>query len=104
MNVVVTDREGVAHTLDGEAGWRLMEVIREAGLPVKAECGGSCVCSTCHVYVDEAWQAQLPRLGEEEEETLSDACALRSNSRLSCQIVLASGMHGLAVTMAPDWS
>ena len=51
--LIVTDREGAAHELDGPAGWSVMEIIRENNLPIEAACGGCCACATCHVYVDE---------------------------------------------------
>jgi len=60
MKILVTDRDGVEHSLDAIEGWRVMEIIRDHGLPIKAECGGACACATCHVYVDETWQARLP--------------------------------------------
>ena len=40
MKLFVTDLEGVEHELEGLDGWRVMEIIRDYGLPMKAECGG----------------------------------------------------------------
>jgi len=51
-SIKVVDRKGKSHTLEAPDGYRLMEVIRDNGLPIKAECGGACACATCHVYVD----------------------------------------------------
>jgi 2Fe-2S ferredoxin len=51
MKIYVTDFDGVEHELEGLEGWRVMEIIRDYGLPIKAECGGACLCGTCHVYV-----------------------------------------------------
>ena len=58
--VIVTDREGNEHELEGIEGWRVMEVIRDHGLPIKAECGGAAACATCHVYVNEDWVDRIP--------------------------------------------
>ena len=67
MILNVTDRDGVRHALEALDGWRVMEVIRDWGLPMKAECGGACACATCHIYVDSAWWGHLvPRTTEEE--------------------------------------
>lgn len=102
VNVLVTDREGNDHPLEGLQGWRLMEVIRDYGLPIKAECGGACSCATCHVYVDAAWQGKLMPAADEEIEMLDQAFDVEPNSRLSCQIILAPEHEGLKVTLAPE--
>ena len=60
MKIHVTDTDGEAHELEGLDGWRVMEVIRDWGLGIKAECGGSCSCATCHVYVGEAGSRSCP--------------------------------------------
>jgi len=82
MKIYVTDLDGIEHALDAVAGWRVMEIIRDHGLPMKAECGGSCACATCHVYVDEAWLSKVAVMGEEEEHMLDEAFELQENSRL----------------------
>ena len=101
MKIRVTDRDGTEHALEGLEGWRLMEVIRDYKLPIKAECGGACSCATCHVYVDENWQKKLPPQTEEEIGQLDNAFEVGDNSRLSCQIILNEEMDGLQVTLAP---
>lgn len=102
ITVHVIDYDGIAHTLEGLEGWRLMEVIRDNGLPIKAECGGACACATCHVYVDEVWREKLAPPTADEELSLDDAMAVEENSRLSCQIILGEEHEGLTVTLAPN--
>lgn len=101
-NIVVTDREGAEHALEGLVGWRVMEVIRDHGLPIKAECGGACACATCHVYVDAAWLERLIPPTDEEISMLDEAFEVEPNSRLSCQIILNKELEGLKVALAPD--
>lgn len=101
MMVYVTDHAGKEHALEGIEGWRLMEVIRDYGLPIKAECGGACTCSTCHVYVDNLWMKKLYPPLQEEIDQLDEAFEVQDNSRLSCQILLNEKLDGLRVTLAP---
>jgi Ferredoxin len=101
MMIHVTDFEGTTHVLPAEEGWPLMEVIRAGGIAIKAECGGCCLCSTCHVYVDPDWLDRVPAIGDEEEGTLGDAPELRETSRLSCQIPMSADLDGLRLTLAP---
>ena len=101
MKIVVTDQEGEVHDLDALEGWRVMEIIRDHGLPIKAECGGACSCATCHVYVDEAWRERLYAPREEETEMLDGAFDVEDNSRLSCQLIFQPDLDGLSVTLAP---
>lgn len=101
MKIYVTDLEGQEHALEAVAGWRVMEIIRDYGLPIKAECGGACACATCHVYVDAAWMDKIPGMRIDEEEMLDEAFDVEANSRLSCQIIMDESLDGLRVRIAP---
>jgi 2Fe-2S ferredoxin len=48
----------------------------------------SCACTTCHVIVREGF-ASLGEADESEEDLLDRAWGLESQSRLSCQAILA---------------
>jgi ferredoxin, 2Fe-2S len=98
----VTDRDGREHALDAIEGWRVMEIIRDHGLPIKAECGGACACATCHVYVDPDWVPKLAEPREDEIDMLDEAFLVEDNSRLSCQIIFAPELDGLRVKLAPE--
>ena len=102
MKIRVTDTDGVAHELEGLDGWRVMEVIRDWGLNIKAECGGACSCATCHVWVDEAWFDKLHPPTDDEEDLLFSTLDKKPNSRLSCQILLNEDLDGLELTIAPS--
>ncbi len=102
MKVHVTDFTGRTHALDAPEGWRLMEVLRDYGFPIKAECGGACSCATCHVYIDKAWLDRIPEMRDDEEEMLDEAFDVRDTSRLSCQIILEEELDGLAVHLAEN--
>lgn len=102
MKIVITDQAGADHELEGLEGWRVMEVIRDWGLNIKAECGGALSCATCHVYVDKDWTAVVGAPSEEEEDMLDSVGDVRSNSRLSCQILLSDALDGLKLTLAPS--
>ena len=102
MKILVTDQEGVEHELEGLDGWRVMEVIRDWGLNIKAECGGAASCATCHVYVDEAFMDKLAPMSEDEEDLIYSTMDKKPNSRLSCQILLSDKLDGLKVTLAPS--
>ncbi len=101
MKIYVTDKNGTEHELDAPADWTVMEVIRDNGIEILAQCGGSCACATCHVYVDEAWAKDLPAPTEEEIGMLDGAFDVKDNSRLSCQLVCSQPLNGLKVKLAP---
>lgn len=101
--VTVVDREGVEHELEGQAGWSVMEIIREGNLPIEAACGGCCACATCHVYVEPDWLARLDAPQDDENMMLDEAFQVQDNSRLSCQIRFSDELDGLKVTLAPEF-
>lgn len=103
MGVIhVTDRAGERHTLEALEGWRIMEIIRDWGLPIEGVCGGACECATCHVLVDESWLDKLHPPREEEEDRLDTIPITHRNSRLACQILYEPALDGLELTLAPN--
>ena len=101
MRIHVTDRAGERHTLDALEGFRIMEIIRDRGLDIKAECGGACACATCHVYVDDGWTSKLFQPTDEEVDRLDEAFGVADNSRLSCQILMRPEFDGIELHLAP---
>lgn len=81
----------------GAADQSLLDVGQAAGLPLEGTCEGQMACSTCHVIVDAADFARLPRASEAEEDMLDLAAGARSTSRLACQIVMGDAPDGLTV-------
>lgn len=101
MFLNVIDHQGIEHRVEALEGWRVMEIIRDWGLGVKAECGGACACATCHVYVDAAWSNLLVPPTLEEIDKLDEAQLVEAHSRLSCQILMRPEFDGLRVRLAP---
>lgn len=101
VQITVIQRSGASSQLDVPEGWSLMQAAVKNGIDgIVAECGGSCVCATCHVYVQQERFAELPPPGEDELELLDEVKAeRRPNSRLSCQIKAAPELNGLIVTI-----
>jgi 2Fe-2S ferredoxin len=83
------------------AGTSVMLAALNGDVPgIEAECGGTCSCATCHVYVDERFISMLPAPAPAESELLDFVAAeRRPNSRLSCQIVMDQRIDGLVVAL-----
>ncbi len=83
-------------------GFRIMELIRAYGLPIKAECGGSGICATCHVRVAQGWRDRLPAASNEEQSKLDEIPLADDSSRLACQLVMTAELDGLEFEVQPD--
>ena len=101
--LTIISRDGGEKHINGAAGLSLMEAIRDAGIDeLLALCGGCCSCATCHVYIDPAFAATLPPVGEDENDLLDSSGHRNEMSRLSCQIKLGAEHDGLRATIAPE--
>jgi 2Fe-2S ferredoxin len=99
----VVNRAGQKHTIQGQAGATLMEVLRDHNMDVEAICGGCCSCATCHVFIDDSWAAKIPARSPDEQELVEETESYRpANSRLSCQVKLTDSLDGLSLTVAPE--
>jgi 2Fe-2S ferredoxin len=99
--VTYIEHNGTEHEIDLPDGWTLMQGATLNGIDgIEGECGGSCGCATCHVYVDEAFLSKLDAPRENEEEMLECTVSPReSNSRLGCQIKVTPELDGIVVRM-----
>jgi ferredoxin, 2Fe-2S len=103
VKIHAVDRQGKEHTLEGRDGWSVMEILRDGGLDIAAECGGACACATCHVYINDGWFEKLPKASEAEIDMLDMALAVEpGRSRLSCQVLCSAETDGIKVTVAPE--
>ena len=85
---------GDIRTVDAVVGDSVMETaVKNDVDEVVAECGGSLICSTCHVYLDDATVAIVPAPDDAELDMLEGvASERRENSRLSCQVIVSEAM------------
>ena len=64
-----------------------LDVAMNFGVPLEHACGGSCACTTCHLYV-RSGEENLTPPEEKELDRLDTAWDLRPESRLGCQAVI----------------
>ena len=99
--VTYIEFNGQEHTVEVEKGLSIMEGAVQNNVPsIDADCGGSCACATCHVYVDEDWKDKLTEQSDAEKDMLDFAFETKVNSRLSCQIFLEDEtLNGIVVRL-----
>ena len=94
------EHNGKEHVVEVQNGLTVMEGAVQNDIPgIDADCGGSMSCATCHVYVKENWYDKLPKKEMGEDDMLDQAYEPKSNSRLSCQIMVSDDLDGLSVYM-----
>ena len=64
-------------------------------------CGGSCACTTCHVWVKQG-EAGISEADDDELDRLDMAADQQLNSRLGCQAVITQ--PGSYVVEIPRWN
>lgn len=96
--VTYIEHTGTKHSVTLQPGVSLMQGAVANNVPgIDADCGGSCACATCHIFVDAAWIERLGERNEMEASMLEFAEDVRETSRLACQIKVADDLDGLVV-------
>jgi len=90
MNIRVKYPNGIISDITAEIGETLMDAIPN----LFGDCGGNCVCGTCHVRILSEHEIELDDFSKY---TLDLEQDVRYNSRLSCQIILGPEHDGLIV-------
>jgi 2Fe-2S ferredoxin len=96
-------RDGTRREIAGKTGVSLMKLIRRAGVEeLSAQCGGSCACATCHVYLTVPEGREPPAAEPAENRMLATASHREINSRLACQIKFDDTLAGAEIRIAPE--
>jgi ferredoxin len=86
MPVVTVEGE---NAFEVEPGKKLVLAIEDAGIDIMHRCGGNARCTTCRV---EVLEGDPPPMESLEQERLARESDLAPNTRLSCQIRVASDL------------
>jgi ferredoxin, 2Fe-2S len=100
-DIVFIHPDGTRQGFEAPVGVSLMQAATGVGVRgILADCGGSLMCATCHVYVEPAWMGALPPPQADELDLLDcTSSERRPTSRLSCQIRLDADLDGLTVSL-----
>jgi 2Fe-2S ferredoxin len=78
-----------------------LDVAENFGVVLDHACGGSCACTTCHVWIKEGAEG-LSEAEDDELDRLDMAADQQLNSRLGCQAVITR--PGEYVVEIPSWN
>ena len=96
--ITYVSSSGEENIVEASVGMTVMRAAVANAVPgIDADCGGSCACATCHVYVDPAWLDKLKAPDSAEADMLDFVVDRQPNSRLSCQIQVSEALDGLVV-------
>lgn len=77
----------------------LLDIALNFGLHLEHACGGSCACTTCHVWIKDG-EGHVSEAQDDELDRLDMAADLTLHSRLGCQCVV----KGDVTVEIPSWN
>lgn len=96
ITYVLTD--GSERVVDVPVGRSVMDGAVRNNLPgIVAECGGSCSCATCHVFLQ---RGDFAEVTTEEQDLLDFLDDATGQSRLSCQLIVTPATAGARITVS----
>ena len=99
--VTYISSSGNSRQIDVPTGMSVMQAALNHRVEgILGECGGNCMCATCHVYVDPSFLSRIPPAKDNEKFMLSIAAeGPEANSRLSCQIKMSEELDVIVVRL-----
>ncbi len=92
--------DGTRETHAGIDGETVMDCALDHGVAgIRAQCGGACICVTCHCYVESPWSERIVPPRADELEMLEYAWEREPNSRLACQVILDAACAGIVIRL-----
>jgi ferredoxin, 2Fe-2S len=78
-----------------------LDVAENFNIFLDHACGGSCACTTCHIWVKNGAQG-ISEAEDDELDRMETAADVQLNSRLGCQAVITG--PGTYVVEIPSWN
>lgn len=102
--VVYRLSDGSEVSVDVPSGQSVMDGSVRNNLPgIIAECGGSCSCATCHVYLeDDSAATHFDEPSLEEQDLIEFLEGARPCSRLACQLIVGNDTPTVRVTVPSE--
>lgn len=105
VKITFVQPDGSSVDVDAKVGGTVMEAaVNNLVKGIDADCGGSCACATCHVYIAPEWRDKLQAAEVMEADMLEYAHEPDANSRLSCQLKITPEMEGLVINVPSQQS
>lgn len=96
--ITFISHDGSEHAVESQLGQTVMQAAINNLVPgLIADCGGSCACATCHVYIEAPWDKLIPEPSKDEREMVECALHIQTSSRLACQVIITPELDGLVV-------
>jgi 2Fe-2S ferredoxin len=93
--------DGTTSRVDVDSGQSVMSGSVNNNLPgIVAECGGSCACATCHVYLASEYSELFAEPTDEETDLIDYLDGATDESRLSCQLIVGDTDREIHVRVA----
>jgi 2Fe-2S ferredoxin len=100
IELTFIEHNGEVHNVRAAPGTNLMQAALDNNVPgIDADCGGSCACGTCHVFIDTSWMDKAGEPSESECAMLEMTPEKNEMSRLACQITVETPLNGLVVKL-----
>ena len=64
---------------------------------ISSQCGGACICTMCHCYIEKSWYDRIGPVSFDEKEMLEFVPERCPTSRLACQVIVTPLLHGLTI-------
>ena len=101
VTILFENTKGDVTKAKAKIGDTLMETAINHGVEeILAECGGSCACGTCHIYLPKSHWDAAGEADDMEAAMLEFVENPQPNSRLSCQIEVTEALDGVTVKVA----
>jgi len=105
VTITFVDFRGNRRAVDTFVGEPLLAAARVAGTPLQANCyfsderefGRGPSCGSCHVYLANINENDLPEMEQSEGTTIWKLINRTGSSRLACRISITKAMNGMVV-------